>query len=65
MEYLEEIIDHRKPFLRREAVWAASNIIADGAEMIEKAIESSIFIKLLNAIIMDIDQVSESRENIF
>jgi len=52
------LLDHRKPHIRREAIWAVSNILADGPELIEDALDTSVFTKLLNAIILDIDQVN-------
>ncbi len=58
LKQLEKLLDHRKPAIRREAIWAASNILADGPELIEKTIDTSVFVKLLNAIIMDIDNVN-------
>jgi len=57
LEHVEEMMDSRKPFSRRESIWAVSNVVAESVEIIDKVIETSIFIKLLNAIIMDVDQI--------
>ena len=59
LDKLEAIIEHRKPLLRKEAIWAISNVLAESSQILGQIHPSSaLFARLLNCIILDVTAVN-------
>lgn len=54
---LEFLIEHRKPLIRKEAIWAISNVLAESSQILGQILETGLLAKLLSIIILDVTLV--------
>jgi len=57
IEKLCKLVTHRKVSIRKEACWSASNLLADDANLVGRAMDVSMFSHLFHIVRMDVNDV--------